>query len=147
MEHDTLPRLLHAEAQRLGGHKVALRGKEYGIWQEVNWEQYAAHVRAVCLGLVRLGLERGDRVAVISGNRPAWLYVELAAQSAGAIPLGIFVDSPPEHVKAVLEHSEARFVLVEDQEQADKILAVRAAVPSLERIIVDEMRGLEGHHD
>ncbi|PYO56100.1 MAG: long-chain fatty acid--CoA ligase, partial [Candidatus Rokuibacteriota bacterium] len=67
MEHDTLPRLLLAQAQRLGRHKVALREKKYGIWQEVTWEQYAAHVRAVCLGLVRLGLERGDRVAVISG--------------------------------------------------------------------------------
>ena len=65
MEHDTLPRLLLAQAQRLGRHKVALREKKYGIWQEVTWEQYAAHVRAVCLGLVRLGLERGDRVAVL----------------------------------------------------------------------------------
>src|SRR3989475_8690160 len=133
MDEGTLPRLLLAQARRLGRRRIALREKKYGIWQEVTWEQYAAHVRAVCLGLVRLGLERGDTVAVISGNRPAWLYVELAAQSAGAIPLGIFVDSLPEHVKAVLEHSEARFVLAEDQEQADKILAVRAAVPSLDR--------------
>ena len=147
MERDTLPRLLVAQARRLGRHKVALREKRYGIWQEVTWEQYAAHVRAVCLGLVRLGLERGDTVAVISGNRPAWLYVELAAQSAGAIPLGIFVDSLPEQVKSILEHSQARFVLVEDQEQADKVLSVRGAVPQLERIVVDDMRGLEGYQD
>src|SRR6266581_4154514 len=138
MERDTLPRLLVAQAGRLGRHKVALREKRYGIWQEVTWERYAAQVRAVCLGLVHLGLERGDKVAVISGNRPAWLYVELAAQSAGAIPLGIFVDSLPEQVKSILEHSQARFVLVEDQEQADKVLSVRGAVP---RIIVDDMRG------
>src|SRR5881409_1981701 len=147
MDPVTFPQLLLTQARRFGRRRIALREKKYGIWQEVTWEQYAAHVRAVCLGLVHLGLERGDKVAVISGNRPAWLYVELAAQAAGAIPLGIFVDSPPEHVKAVLEHSEARFVLVEDQEQADKILAVRAAVPSLERIIVDDMRGLEDHKD
>jgi len=88
-EPGTFPRRLVAQARRLG-RKVALREKKYGIWQEVTWEQYAAQVRAVCLGLVWLGLERGDKVAVISGNRPAWLYVELAAQSAGAIPLGIF---------------------------------------------------------
>src|SRR6266545_4816679 len=147
MERDTLPRLLLAQARRLGRHKVALREKKYGIWQEVTWEQYAAHVRAVCLGLVRLGLERGDKVAVICGNRPAWLYVELAAQSIGAIPLGIFVDGLPEQVKAILDHSEARFVLVEDQEQADKVLGVCDAVPRLERIIVDDMRGLEGYLD
>ena len=147
MERDTLPRLLLAQARRLGRHTVALREKRYGIWQEVTWEQYAAHVRAVCLGLVRLGLERGDRVAVISGNRPAWLYVELAAQSAGAIPLGIYVDSLPDQVKYVLHHSQARVVLVEDQEQADKVLGVGGAVPRLERIIVDDMRGLEGYRD
>ena len=143
----TLPQLLLAQAHRFGPRKVALREKKYGIWQEVTWAGYAAHVRAVCLGLVHFGLERGDTVAVIAGNRPAWLYVELAAQSAGAIPLGIFVDSLPEQVKSILDHSEARYVLVEDQEQADKVLSVRAALPRLERIIVDDMRGLEGYQD
>jgi long-chain acyl-CoA synthetase len=143
----TLPRLLQAQAARFGRGKVALREKKYGIWQEVTWERYAAQVRAVCLGLVRLGLQRGDTVAVLSGNRPAWLYVELAAQSAGAIPLGIFVDSLPDQVRFVLDHSEARFVLVEDQEQADKVLGVRGDVARLERIIVDDMRGLEGAPD
>ncbi len=146
MEHGTLPRRLVAQSQRLRG-KVALREKKYGIWQEVTWEQYAAQVRALCLGLVRLGLERGDKVAVMSGNRPAWLYVELAAQSAGAIPLGIFVDGLPEQVRFILDHSEARFVLVEDQEQADKVLGLGDAVPRLERIIVDDMRGLEEYKD
>jgi long-chain acyl-CoA synthetase len=147
MEHRTLPQLLVAQAGRLGARQVALREKKYGIWQEVSWTEYAARVRAVCLGLVRLGLERGDKVAVICGNRPAWLYIELAAQSAGAIPLGIFVDSLPDQVGTILDHSEARFVMVEDQEQADKVLAARAALPRLERIIVDDMRGLEGYQD
>ena len=145
-EPGTLPRRLVAQARRLG-RKVALREKKYGIWQEVTWEQYAAQVRALCLGLVGLGLERGDKVAVISGNRPAWLYGELAVQSAGAIPLGIFVDSLSDQVQFILEHSEARFVLVEDQEQADKVLGVRGALPRLERIIVDDMRGLEDYRD
>jgi len=139
--------VLAAQARRFVRHKVALREKKYGIWQQVTWDAYAAHVRAVCLGLLELGLERGDKLAVISGNRPAWLYAELAAQAAGAIPVGIFVDSLPEHVRLILHHSEARFVLVEDQEQADKILAVRDALPSVERIIVDDMRGLEDHKD
>ncbi len=147
MEHETLPRLLLTQARRLGAGKIALREKKYGIWQEVTWEQYAARVRAVCLGLVRLGLERGDKVAVISGNRPAWLYVELAAQSTGAIPLGIFVDSLHDQVRSILDHSEARFVLVEDQEQADKVLSLRGALPRLQQIIVDDMRGLEAYQD
>jgi long-chain acyl-CoA synthetase len=146
MDHGTFPRRLVEQAQRLGG-RVALREKKYGIWQEVTWREYAAHVRAVCLGLAGLGLQRGDKVAVISGNRPAWLYVELAAQSIGAIPLGIYVDGLPEQVRFILDHSEARLVLVEDQEQADKVLGVRGALPRLERIIVDDTRGLESYQD
>ena len=145
MDQGTIPRLLVAKARQYGSGKVALREKEYGIWQEVTWQQYYEHVCALCLGLVDLGLRRGDAVAVISGNRPEWLYTELAAQSAGAVPLGIFVDSLPHQVKFVLEHAEARFVVVEDQEQADKVLAVRHQLPRLEHIIVDDARGLEDY--
>jgi long-chain acyl-CoA synthetase len=126
---------------------VALREKRYGIWHEVTWAAYAAHVRAVALGLVDLGLERGDRLAAICGNRPAWVYVELAAQAVGAMAFGIFVDSPAAQVQEALAHSEARIVLVEDQEQADKVLAVRGDLPALERIVVDDMRGLETYAD
>ena len=147
MDDGTFPRLLMARAQRDGRRAIALREKEYGIWREITWEQYAAHVRTLCLGLVQLGLQRGDRMAVISGNRPQWLYTELAAQSTGAIPLGLFVDALPEQVRSVLEHSEARFVMAEDQEQVDKILGIRAALPRLERIVVDDTRGLETYGD
>jgi long-chain acyl-CoA synthetase len=126
---------------------VALREKKYGIWQEVTWRDYAAHVRAISLGLAALGLTRGDAMAMISGNRPAWLYAELAAQSIGAIPLGIYVDSLPDQVRSILDHSEARAVLVEDQEQADKVLGARDALARLSWIIVDDMRGLETYGD
>src|SRR5882724_11371891 len=146
MDHGTFPQRLVERARRRGD-EIALREKKYGIWQEVTWREYAAHVRAVALGLAHLGLRAGDTVAVISGNRPAWLYVELAAQSLGAIPLGIYVDSLPDQVKYVLHHSQARVLLVEDQEQADKVLGVRGAVPRLERIIVDDMRGLEEYRE
>ena len=145
-DHGTFPGRLVEQARRRGG-KVALREKKYGIWQEVTWREYATHVRTVALGLVHLGLRRGDTIALISGNRPAWLYVELAAQSIGAIPLGIFVDALSEQVRRILDHSEARCVLVEDQEQVDKVLGVRAELPRLERIIVDDMRGLEMYQD
>ncbi len=147
MDEATLPRLLAVKARRYSSQRVALREKEYGIWQEVTWEQYYGHVRALCLGLVQLGLQRGDKVAVISGNRPEWLYTELATQSAGAVSLGIFVDSSPEQVRFILDHSEARFVVVEDQEQADKVLTVRGDLPQLERILVEDTRGLEDYRE
>ena len=147
MEQGTIPQLFVAKAHHYGSRKVALREKAYGIWQEVTWQQYEEHVRTICLGLVQLGLQRGDKVAVICGNRPEWLYLELAAQSAGAIPVGIYVDSLPHQVKFILDHAEVRFVLVEDQEQVDKVLDVRGALPGLEHVIVDETRGLEEYHE
>src|SRR5260370_19682320 len=146
MDHGTFPGRL-VERARPRGAQVAFREKKYGIWQEVTWREYAAHVRAVALGLERLGVRPGDTLAVISGNRPAWLYVELAAQSIGATPLGIFVDALPEQVRRVLDHSEARVVLAQDQEQADKVLGVRDGLPRLERIVVDDTRGLEPYRD
>jgi long-chain acyl-CoA synthetase len=147
MDEGTLPRLFIAKAQRHGSTKIALREKAYGIWQEVTWQRYYDHVCTLCLGLVQLGLQRGDRVAVISGNRPEWLYVELAVQSAGGIPVGLFVDSLPNQVKFILDHAEVRFVVAEDQEQVDKVLEVRDQLPGIERIIVAEPRGLEDYHD
>jgi long-chain acyl-CoA synthetase len=125
----TLPQMLAAHARRYGDRKVALREKEYGIWQEVSWAAYAAHVRAVGLGLEALGLRRGETLAIVCGNRPAWLYAELGAQALGAIPVGVYVDSLPEQACYVVAHCEAKIVVVEDQEQADKILAVRAQLP------------------
>ena len=105
-----------------------LREKKYGIWQEVTWDAYAAHVRAVCLGLAELGLARGEMIAVLSGNRPAWLYVELAAQSLGAIPVGVFVDSLPEQARVILGHCEARFALAEESPVRLKVFDVRGAL-------------------
>ncbi len=143
----TLPQMLAAHARRYGRRKVALREKEYGIWQEVTWEDYAAHVRAVCLGLETLGLQRGETLAIVCGNRPAWLYLELGVQALGAVPVGVYVDSLPDQMRYIVEHSEARFVMVEDQEQADKVLGVRAQLPRLERIVVEDTRGLEDYRE
>jgi len=143
----TLPQMLAAHARRYGRGKVALREKKYGIWQEVTWEDYAAHVRALALGLEALGLRRGESIAIVCGNRPAWLYTELGAQALGAVPVGVYVDGLPDQVRYVVEHSEARIVMVEDQEQADKVLGVRAHLPRLERIVVDDTRGLEDYRE
>ena len=126
----TLPQMLAAHARRYGHGRVALREKEFGIWQEVSWADYAGHVRAVGLGLEALGLRRDETLAIVCGNRPAWLYTELGAQALGAIPVGVYVDSLPEQMRYIVEHSEARIVMVEDQEQADKVLGVRAQLPS-----------------
>jgi long-chain acyl-CoA synthetase len=143
----TLPQMLAAHARRYGHGRVALREKEFGIWQEVSWADYAGHVRAVGLGLEALGLQRDETLAIVCGNRPAWLYTELGAQALGAIPVGVYVDSLPEQMRYIVEHCEARIVMVEDQEQADKVLGVLAQLPRLERIVVDDTRGLEDYRE
>ena len=143
---DTLPRLLRERALR-DPSRVALREKEFGIWQRVTWAGYLGHVRRFSLGLVALGLRRGDKVAVLSENRREWLYAELAAMSAGAVGVGVYPTSPWNEVKFVVEHSESSFVVAEDQEQVDKILEAGAGLPRVRRIVVAEPRGLRGYRD
>ena len=82
----SLPGLLVRNARRFGDGRVALREKEFGIWQSVTWLQYLERVRNFSLGLLSLGLKPGEAIGIICGNRPEWIYAELAAQAAGAIP-------------------------------------------------------------
>ena len=144
---DTLPKLLLRNARNFGDRKVALREKEFGIWQSFTWRQYLEHVRHFCLGLVKLGLEPGDKVAIVGDNRPEWVFAELAAQCAGAVPLGIYQDSTPKEVGYVIDHSDARFVIAEDQEQVDKILELRESIPKVRKVIYTDPKGMRGYDD
>ena len=138
---DTFPKLLAANAARFGA-RTALREKDLGIWQETSWRQYHDHVRDLSLGLMSLGMQRGDKVAIIGDNRPAWVYAELAAQAAGGTSVGIYQDSNLEEVAYVIDHSDAVFVVAEDQEQVDKILDVARRLPKVRTIVFDDPRGL-----
>ncbi len=119
---ETFPQLLLERAAQFGDRKVALREKEFGIWQATTWRAYADHVRAFCLGLFSLGFQPGDTIAIIGDNRPEWLYAELAAQAAGGRSVGIYQDAIVDEVAYIILHADVRFVVVEDQEQVDKIL-------------------------
>jgi long-chain acyl-CoA synthetase len=145
-ELDTFPKLLVANAVRFGA-RTALREKDLGIWQATTWRQYHDHVRDFSLGLLSLGMQRGEKVAIIGDNRPAWVYAELAAQGAGGISVGIYQDSNLDEVAYVLDHSEAVFVVAEDQEQVDKVLPMAEKLPHVRNIIYDDARGMRhyGH--
>ena len=143
---DTLPKLLRERARR-APNQVALREKEFGIWQRVTWADYLGHVRRFCLGLVSLGIGPGDKIAILSENRREWLWAELAAMSTSAVGVGVYPTSPAPEVKYVVAHSEASIVVCEDQEQVDKILEVSAELPRVRRIVVAEMRGLGRYAD
>ena len=140
----TLPGLLAGHAAT-GPAEVALREKEFGIWQEITWAEYLGRVRAFSLGLSELGVERGDRIAIIGDNRPEWLIAELSAQAAGFLPLGLYQDSIAGELARMLEAAEARVIVAEDQEQVDKVLEVRDRLPGLEYIIYYDPRGMHGY--
>jgi len=144
---DTLPKRLQAMARKYGRSRVALREKEYGIWQEYTWQDYLDHVRDFCLGLVSLGFRRGDKIAIVGDNRPEWVIAELAAQSAGGTSVGIYQDSLAKEMAYVIDHSDAVIVVVEDQEQVDKILEVRDLIPKVRHLIYYDPKGLRTYTD
>jgi long-chain acyl-CoA synthetase len=138
----SLPALLVKNARRFGDRRVAMREKEFGIWQSVTWRQYLEHVRNFSLGLISLGLKPGEAIGIIGDNRPEWIYAELAAQATGALPFGIFQDSILSEVAYIIDHSEATMIVAEDQEQVDKILDLKDKLPRLKQIIYSDPKGL-----
>jgi len=143
----TLPHLLVENARKYGHDKVALREKEFGIWQSVSWQEYLENVQDLALGLVALGYQAGDKMAILGDNRPEWLYGELAIQSLGGASVGIFPDSVIDQVRYVIDHSDAAYLLVEDQEQTDKFLEIKDECPQVRRVIVDDMKGMRYYDD
>jgi long-chain acyl-CoA synthetase len=127
-------------------HEVALRQKEFGVWQPVTWAEYARHARWFGLGLLRLGLEPGQNVAVLSENRREWVYAELGAALIGAVTAGVYPTSPAHEIEYLLMLSDAPIIVCEDQEQLDKVLSVRERLPALRAVIVINARGLR-HYD
>ena len=138
----TLPGLLAQNAEKYGNSRVALREKEFGIWQSVTWADYFDSVGKTSLGLLELGYKPGEKMAILGDNRPEWLYCELAIQSIGGAAVGIFPDSHVTQIKYILNHSDAVFLVVEDQEQADKFLEIRDECPRVKKIIVDDPTGM-----
>src|SRR5574342_1075822 len=138
---DTFPRPLVRNARTLGD-RVALREKESGSWQSFSWRAYHDRVRDFSLGLVALGLSRGDKVAIIGDNRPEWVMGEIAAQAAGAASVGIYQDSNLSEVAYVIDHCDATVVVAEDQEQVDKILDMMEKLPKVRYVVYTDPRGL-----
>jgi long-chain acyl-CoA synthetase len=139
----TLPlpqQLLHWASTR--PDVVALRQKEYGVWKPVTWALYARISRHFGLGLLQLGLQPGQSVAILSENRKEWVYAELGTALVGGITAGVYPTSPAPEVEYLLALSDAPVVVCEDQEQLDKVLSVRERLPHLRAIVVMDARGL-----
>jgi long-chain acyl-CoA synthetase len=137
----SLPALLLERAANTP-NAVALRKKDLGVWRQYTWAEYAQRAANVGLGLRALGVEAGERVAIHSENRPAWLLADLGIQGIGAATVGIYPTSPPAEVEYLLSHSGATVLVAEDEEQLDKVMAVRKKLPALRKIVVVETRGV-----
>ena len=131
----TLPGRLACHAA-LHPDAVALREKRFGLWRPVSWAQYWEAVQAVAAQFSAWGLGADDRVAILCGNRPEWLYADLAIQLLGGMSAGIYETNPPADVAYVVNHAQARTIICEDQEQVDKVLACLDEMPQLEHIVV-----------
>jgi len=137
----SVPALLARNASQFGA-SIAFREKEFGIWQSWTWAQVQDEVRAMAMGFLALGMNRGDHVAIIGRNRPALYWSMVAAQSVGAIPVALYQDAVAEEMAYVLDHCGARFAICGDQEQVDKVIEVQETVHCIEQIVYLDKRGM-----
>jgi long-chain acyl-CoA synthetase len=126
---------------------VAMREKDYGIWQEITWGELWKTILDAAHGLLALGVERGDRVSIHSEDRPEWIILDLATVAIRAITVGLYPTNPAAEVQYLLDDSGAKVHLAEDQEQADKVMEVIGSLSALEKIIHVEPRGFRPYRD
>ncbi|PTM48090.1 AMP-binding protein, partial [Phreatobacter oligotrophus] len=143
---DTVAKVFDA-AVRQRGDKVAVRQKEFGLWKETSWTGMGDAVREIGMGLVALGLQPGEVVSILANTRREWSFADYGIICAGGVSNGIYPTDAPPQCEYLLTDSASVFCVVEDEEQLDKILAVRDAVPSLRKIIVMETEGLRHFSD
>jgi len=143
----TIPKLFLQAAKKYGEKKVAMREKEFGIWVPITWKQYYENVKKIALGMASLGLERGDKVAMIGDNRPEALWAEMAAMCVGGVGIWLFQDSLIDEVQYIINHSDAKLMVGEGQEEVDKCLLIKKNCPKLAKMLWDDPKGMRGYDD
>ena len=146
VEINTIPRLFW-DSVKSRGERVAMREKDLGIWQEISWSHYGEKAKLTGLALHALGLEKGNVVSIASEGNPEWLYTDMGTIGAGGISSGVYTTDSAAQVKYLVNDSATKFYFAENEEQLDKILEVRSECPSLKKIIVYDMEGLNDFHD
>lgn len=142
---DTFPKLLIDNARRIGD-RPAIREKDYGIWQAWTWSEMKTEIAAMAAGLHTFGFKRGDSLAIVGDNRPQLYWAMTAAQALGGIPVPMYQDAVAEEMQYVIEHAEASFAIVENQEQTDKMLEIMDRCPAMKEIVFKDPRGMR-HYD
>ncbi|MBM7072475.1 long-chain fatty acid--CoA ligase [Shewanella sp. 202IG2-18] len=143
---NTFPKILRYNAAHWP-NDVAMREKEFGIWNEFTWKDYHHRVEWMALGLTHLGIQKGETIALLGDNRPEWVWGEIAAHAMGCYSLGVYQDSMHEEVAFLLNHSKASVVIAEDEEQCDKLLELGDDVPTLKYIVYCDPKGMRKYDD
>jgi long-chain acyl-CoA synthetase len=147
MLENTLLGLIIKNAQEMPD-VVAMREKRFGVWKPMTWRQFQANVQRFALGLRALGFEDGNNLAIIGDNKPEWVIAEFGCMAAGGLPTGAYPDSLAEEVEYLISYSEARFLVVRDQEQVDKILVIWDKIKAnVKKVIVWDSRGMSHYYE
>ncbi len=146
VDKETFPRLLLKHAKERP-NQAAMREKDLGIWQTFTWADVAAQVKSVANAFLDLGVKKGEHVGIVGENRPRLYIAMMAAQSVGGIPVPMYQDAVAQEMVHVLKDADLRIVVVENQEQVDKMLEVREQVPALELVVYDDPRGLRNYKE
>jgi long-chain acyl-CoA synthetase len=141
----TFPQILIHNAKKYPANKAAIREKDYGIWQSYSWQDYLDQVNDFALGLAALGFNKGDKMAIIGDNRPQLYWGLAGCQCLGGVPVPLYQDAIHKELHYIVDHSECRLALAEDQEQTDKLMHLKEEIPRLEYIIYDDPRGLKNY--
>ena len=143
----TIPKLFYQKATKYGKDRVAMREKEFGIWRPITWQDYLDNVKYLALGLISLGLEDGDKVAMIGDNRPEGLWAEMATLCARGVGVWLFQDCLIDEVKYIIDHSDTKFLFGEGQEEVDKAISIFNECPKLKKIIWDDPKGMRNYNE
>jgi long-chain acyl-CoA synthetase len=140
----TIPQLLRWRVQKTGD-KVALREKDFGYWNNYTWNDFYDRVGKVALGLDKLGIKKGDKLALIGDNIPELIFMAIGAQSIGAVSAGIYQTSLPDEIAELINYMDVTAVFCDDQEQVDKLVEVRDRIPQVRKVIYEDPRGMRDY--
>ncbi|MFT5757078.1 MAG: long-chain acyl-CoA synthetase [Alteromonadaceae bacterium] len=143
---DTFPKILRENAKNWP-NDIAMREKEFGIWNEFTWTDYQNRVKWLAIALSERGIKAGDAIALLGDNRPEWVWGEIAAHAMSCYSIGIFQDSLHEEVIYLLNKSNATVVIAEDEEQCDKLLELGDGIPEVQCIVYCDPRGMRKYND
>src|SRR5210317_2141521 len=140
----TIPQLLRWRVKETGA-KVALREKDFGYWNNYTWNDFYDYVKKIALGLEKVGVKKGDKLALIGDNIPEMLFMAIGAQSIGVVSAGIYQTTLPDEIAQLINYMDVTAVFCDDQEQVDKLVEIRDRIPQVRRVIYEDPRGMRGY--